>query len=327
MPFQFTPIAQADVDAKVADAINDSTTIIAPSQNAVFDALALKQSLDADLTTLAGLTATTDNFVVAVSSAWASRTPAQAKTALALVKADVGLGSVDNTSDAGKPVSTATQTALDLKANLSGPTFTGVPAAPTAAVDTNTTQVATTAFVVAQAGASNPVMDGSVAVGTSKRYSREDHVHASDTSRAPLASPTLTGTPAAPTAAVDTNTTQVATTAFVVAQAGASNPVMDGAVTVGTSKRYSREDHVHASDTSRQATLVSATNIKTVNGSTLLGSGDLVVTGSAATFNPNLQTSAADQTIPALSSVFLFRKYLLTGTAKQTNHGFLICKN
>jgi hypothetical protein len=42
-----------------------------------------------------------------------------------LVKSDVGLGSVDNTTDVGKPVSTAQQTALDLKANLSGPTFTG----------------------------------------------------------------------------------------------------------------------------------------------------------------------------------------------------------
>jgi len=36
---------------------------------------------------------------------------------VALVKADVGLGSVDNTSDAAKPVSTATQTALNGKAN------------------------------------------------------------------------------------------------------------------------------------------------------------------------------------------------------------------
>lgn len=39
--------------------------------------------------------------------------------AVSLVKSDVGLGSVDNTSDAGKPVSTATQTALNLKADLS----------------------------------------------------------------------------------------------------------------------------------------------------------------------------------------------------------------
>lgn len=145
--------------------------------------LAGKQPLDSDLTTIAGLTATTDNFMIAASSAWASRTPAQAKTSLALVKGDVGLGNVDNTSDANKPVSTAQQAALDLKAPLASPALTGVPTAPTAAVDTTTTQIATTAMVVGQAGASNPLMDGTVAVGTSKRYSREDHVHPSDTSR------------------------------------------------------------------------------------------------------------------------------------------------
>jgi DNA-binding protein YbaB len=37
----------------------------------------------------------------------------------------VGLGNVTNTSDANKPVSTAQQSALDLKANLASPTFTG----------------------------------------------------------------------------------------------------------------------------------------------------------------------------------------------------------
>ncbi len=43
----------------------------------------------------------------------------------ALTKSSVGLGNVDNTSDADKPVSTATQTALDAKASLSGAIFTG----------------------------------------------------------------------------------------------------------------------------------------------------------------------------------------------------------
>ncbi len=45
--------------------------------------------------------------------------------AVTLAKADVGLSNVDNTSDANKPVSTAQQTALNLKANLASPTFTG----------------------------------------------------------------------------------------------------------------------------------------------------------------------------------------------------------
>jgi hypothetical protein len=46
-------------------------------------------------------------------------------TPTGITKTDVGLANVDNTSDANKPVSTAGQTALDLKANLSGATFTG----------------------------------------------------------------------------------------------------------------------------------------------------------------------------------------------------------
>lgn len=43
----------------------------------------------------------------------------------------------------------AVRTELDKKANLASPTFTGTPKAPTAAVGTNTTQIATTAFVQA----------------------------------------------------------------------------------------------------------------------------------------------------------------------------------
>ena len=46
-------------------------------------------------------------------------------TVSGVTKAMVGLGSVDNTSDASKPVSAAQQAALDLKASLSGCTFTG----------------------------------------------------------------------------------------------------------------------------------------------------------------------------------------------------------
>ena len=83
-------------------------------------------------------------------------------------------------------ISTATQSALDLKSDINSPTFTGIPAAPTAGAGTNTTQLATTAFV-------------STAVS----------------SKANLASPALTGTPTAPTAGTGTNNTQLATTAFV----------------------------------------------------------------------------------------------------------------
>ena len=46
-------------------------------------------------------------------------------TPTGITKSDVGLANVDNTTDANKPVSTAGQTALDLKANIASPTFTG----------------------------------------------------------------------------------------------------------------------------------------------------------------------------------------------------------
>ena len=74
---------------------------------------------------------------------------------------------------------------------------------------------------------SNPAMDGTASAGSSANYSRGDHVHPTDTSRAALASPTFTGTPKAPTASAGTNTTQIATTAFVTtavanAQVGAA---------------------------------------------------------------------------------------------------------
>lgn len=56
-----------------------------PISTATQAALDLKQGLDSDLTTIAGLTPTTDNFLVSVSSAWDSRTPAQVRTTLGLV--------------------------------------------------------------------------------------------------------------------------------------------------------------------------------------------------------------------------------------------------
>lgn len=52
------------------------------------------------------------------------------KTWQTLDKTAAGLGNVDNTSDANKPVSTAQQTALNLKANLASPTFTGTVTLP-----------------------------------------------------------------------------------------------------------------------------------------------------------------------------------------------------
>lgn len=91
-------------------------------------------------------------------------------------------------------VDSAIQGQLDAKAALVSPIFTGEPTAPTASANQNDTQVATTAFVVGQASSVAPLADGTAATGTSLKYARADHVHPSDTTLAPKASPTFTGT-------------------------------------------------------------------------------------------------------------------------------------
>jgi len=120
---------------------------------------------------------------------------------------------------------------LALKASLDSPPLTGLPTAPTAARGTNTDQIATTAFVLANttggggggsappsgtgyAHVTNGVFDPAVA---SIPESDVTNLVAHLALKAPLASPVLTGTPTAPTAGPGTNTTQIATTAFVLA--------------------------------------------------------------------------------------------------------------
>ena len=66
---------------------------------------------------------------------------------------------------------------------------------------------------------------------------------------------------------------------YPVPSAATATPLMDGTAAVGTSGKWAKEDHRHPTDTSRQATLVSGTNIKTINGTSLLGSGDITIGG------------------------------------------------
>jgi hypothetical protein len=129
-----------------------------------------------------------------------------------------------------------TNIAIGGTAGTSTTTLNGTTNGVTAAADTNSVALATTAYVVGQAGSATPIVDGTAAVGTSLRYARQDHVHPTDTSRAALASPTFTGTPLSTTAAVDTNTTQIATTAYVVGQGYAklASPTFSGTPTLPT---------------------------------------------------------------------------------------------
>lgn len=151
---------------------------------------------------------------------------------------------------------------LSAKAPLASPTFSGSPTAPTAVAGTNSTQIATTAFVndaIAGFGAGDMAKstydtdnDGKVdaaevadaapwagITGKPTSFTPSSHSHSiaqitglqtALDAKAPLASPALSGSPTAPTATAGTNTTQIATTAFVAAAIGALIDAAPGAM-------------------------------------------------------------------------------------------------
>ncbi|MGS3034960.1 phage tail protein [Escherichia coli] len=106
-------------------------------------------------------------------------------------------------------------------ATKASPTFTGTPKAPTAPAGNNTTQLATTAFVqaalLALVNGAPTTLDTLKEIATA--INNDPNFSTTITNalalKAPLASPALTGTPTAPTAAQTVNNTQIATTAFV----------------------------------------------------------------------------------------------------------------
>jgi len=166
-----------------------------------------------------------------------------------LVKADVGLGNVDNTSDANKPISTATQTALNGKENTitagttsqyyrGDKTFQTLDKSAVGLSNVDNTSDANKPISTATQTALN-AKENTITAGTISQYYRGDKTFQ-----------TLDKT-AVGLGNVD-NTSD------------ANKPVSTATQTALNAK---------------QDTLVSGTNIKTINGQSILGSGNLSISG------------------------------------------------
>lgn len=144
-----------------------------------------------------------------------------------LSQSDVGLANVDNTSDANKPISTATQTALNAKEN-------------------------------------------SITPGTTAQYFRGDKTFQTlDKSAVGLGNVDNTS---------DAN--KPVSTATQTALNAKQNTLVSGT----SIKTVNSTSLLGSGDVAVQPTLVSGTNIKTINGSSVLGSGDLTISGGSATW-------------------------------------------
>ncbi len=323
-------IQAPDVESDITVTLPNATGTLALTSDISTAISNLIDAAPAALDTLNELAAAINDdasFASTVTTALASKAPLAnptfTGTVSGITKSMVGLGNVDNTTDANKPISTATQNALDLKVNSINPSFTvsgspisfsptygalipqaGGPSSLLVQFSTSLTQYPTNYFAGANlilniSGAYSPThpyygingqyyilshfsqgdselfqlvdftepyneIMGSISytpgsliieyidpktisateVGyldgvTSGIQTQLDAKLSSSTASAtyaPLASPALTGTPTAPTAAANTNTTQVATTVTnsLSLKAPLASPTLTGTPTAPT---------------------------------------------------------------------------------------------
>jgi hypothetical protein len=173
-------------------------------------------------------------------------------------------------------------------APIDSPHFTGIPTAPTPGTGTNTTQLATAAFV-----------ESELATGLS--------------SKAPLASPAFTGVPTAPTAAASTNTTQVATTAFVESEitnktsgvyAPLASPALTGTPTAPTAAANTNTTQVATTAFVQGAVAQSPQTVTLTDGATV----SLDVTAKAAVYR---LAAAGDRTLNITGTPFAGQKVII----------------
>lgn len=160
-----------------------------------------------------------------------------------------------------------------------------------------------------------PPMNGVANVGTSALYARQDHVHASDTSRLALNGGTLTGAltlAADPTGSMQPVTLQYYTANLpVVPAASSSIPAMDaGAGFAGTGTNFARGDHVHPSDTSRAPVANPVFTAGLFEHAVAMGAGSAIDLNAASVFSKTV-TGATTFTVSNTPASGTFASFIL----------------
>jgi len=281
-----------------------------------------------------------------------------------LVKADIGLANVDNTSDVNKPVSTAQATADTATLNAATAAST-----PIAHIGTGGTSHASATTTVAgfMTGGDKTKLDG-IAIGATAYTHPANHpasIIAQDTSNrfvtdaekafwnakqpagtyatgTGTASGSNTGDQIIPTTlpASDVSAWAKAATkpSYTAAEVGAQDVLVSGANirTVNGNSLLGSTDLVIDSGVTSvngatgavtvQDVLVSGTNIRTVNGNSLLGSTDLVIAGGVSSVNG--QTGALTGIVDLTTAQALTNKTLTAPVINNpTGTGFVTSVN
>jgi len=145
--------SNADITSEIATAIAPLAPKAGPTFTGTVSLPSTTSIGDVDATEISylnGVTSAVQTQIDDLDTAKADlASPTFTGTVSGIDKTMVGLENVDNTTDANKPVSTATQTALDLKANIASPSFSGTAEAADLIITGNLTVQGTTTTISA----------------------------------------------------------------------------------------------------------------------------------------------------------------------------------
>lgn len=258
------------------------------------------QPLDSDLTAIAGLIPINDDILQRKAGAWTNRTPAQVKTDLALTKSDVGLGSVvnaDTTTTANITDSSNKRFVTDSQLTVIG---------NTSGTNTGDNATNTTSNSYADGKVADLITDGVTTIAPSQNAVFDALSAKANTSHSHVIGD-VTGLQTALDGKVDENSaitpgtnTKITYDAKGLVTSGTSATTAD--IADSTNRRYVTDaqqtviGNTSGTNTgdnavnslysglasSKQDTLVSGTNIKTINTQSLLGSGDISISVAVA---------------------------------------------
>ena len=225
-----------------------------------------------------------------------------------LDKSDVGLSNVDNTSDLDKPISTATQTALNSKYDISNPagyiTLAEVPASAVTSVNTQTGDVVLTKTDVGLSNVDN-TSDLNKPISTATQTAlngKQDSLGFTPENVANKSTDTNLGN--SNTLYPSQNAVKVYVDNSVAAgSAPDATTLSKGIIQLSGDLGGTATSPTVPALATKQDTLVSGANIKSINGQSIVGSGDLTVGGAVDSVNGQTGIVVLDKSDIGLSNV------------------------
>lgn len=223
-----TTVAASAAQASATAAASSAAQAAASAASAAVSATTATDEAGLTVTSAQAAAASESNAASSASSASTSATNAASSASSAATSASTATTQATNASNSAAAASTSATNA----ASSASAASTSATNASSSATSAATSASNAASAVQSAAGTATPQTPGTAAVGTSTKWAHEDHVHPKDSTKADLNSPVFTGAPQGPTPPNGDNSTKLATTAFVLANAPAKNYVINGAMMV-----------------------------------------------------------------------------------------------